>query len=152
MTAVDAHDLIVETYAAYLVLSLGLTIWVARTLHKNGRLFLVDVFRGNEPLADSVNHLLVVGFYLINLGFISFALATGRRIETPRESIELLSGKVGGVLVVLGLMHFFNLLVFAVARSSAKRRERYEEARPNPTPPIAPPPVAGGANWSSSAA
>ena len=61
----------IATYLLYLVISIGLTIWVAHTLHKNGRIFLVDVFHGNEPLADSVNHLLVVGFYLINLGYVS---------------------------------------------------------------------------------
>jgi hypothetical protein len=55
-------------YLSYLAISIGLTIWVARTLHKNGRVFLVEAFHGNEELADSVNHLLVVGFYLINGG------------------------------------------------------------------------------------
>nr|HNH83010.1 hypothetical protein [Acidobacteriota bacterium] len=67
-------NIIVMTYLTYLVLSIILTIWVAQTLHKNGRVFLVDVFHGNIELADSVNHLLVVGFYLINLGYISLAL------------------------------------------------------------------------------
>ena len=61
----------ISTYLIYLALSIALTIWVARTLHKNGRVFLVDVFHGNETLADSVNHLLVVGFYLVNIGFVS---------------------------------------------------------------------------------
>ena len=53
---------IVCTYLAYLAISVALTVWVARTLHKNGRIFLVDSFHGNEKLADSINHLLVVGF------------------------------------------------------------------------------------------
>jgi hypothetical protein len=52
---------IVWTYLIYLAISIALTVWVAKTLHKNGRIFLVDAFGGNEPLADSVNHLLVVG-------------------------------------------------------------------------------------------
>ena len=55
-------------HIAYLLISVAVTIWVARTLHKNGRIFLVDAFHGNEHLADSVNHLLVVGFYLVNVG------------------------------------------------------------------------------------
>lgn len=148
MTDSLPQSLIVESYAVYVFLSVAFTVWVAQTLHKNGRLFLVDVFRGNEALASSVNHLLVVGFYLVNLGFISFALSTGRRIETVRESIELLSGKIGGVLVVLGVMHFFNLLVFSIVRSSAVRRKRWEESRATtPTPPATP----GTTNWSSNA-
>src|SRR4029450_13424101 len=103
----------ISTYLIYLAVSIALTIWVGRTLHKNGRIFLVDVFHGNEALADSVNHLLVVGFYLINMGYVSLALKLGYSPETAQEGNEALSGKVGMVLVVLGGMHFFNLYVFS---------------------------------------
>ncbi|CAN5791855.1 hypothetical protein BH20ACI4_BH20ACI4_28770 [soil metagenome] len=106
-------DVVVWTYIAYIILSVFLTIWVAQTLHKNGRVFLVDVFHGEESLADSVNHLLVVGFYLINLGYVSLALKIGYEIGSAREGIEALSWKIGLVLLVLGGMHFFNLLVFS---------------------------------------
>src|SRR3984893_10188801 len=107
------------TYLVYLGISIALTIWVARTLHKNGRVFFVDVFHGNEPLADSVNHLLVVGFYLINFGYVSLALKLANPVETTQGSIEALSLKVGMVLLVLGGMHFFNLLVFSRMRRRA---------------------------------
>src|SRR5882757_9146043 len=101
------------TYLVYLAISIGLTIWVAHTLHSNGRVFLVDVFHGNEPLADSVNHLLVVGFYLINFGYVSLALKLAEAVNSTQASIEALSVKVGMVLLVLGGMHFFNLFVFS---------------------------------------
>ena len=68
--------LIVFSYIAYLAASLGVTTWVARSLQKNGRVFLVDAFHGNAELADSVNHLLVMGFYLINTGYVTRALST----------------------------------------------------------------------------
>jgi hypothetical protein len=103
---------IVITYAAYLIISIFLTVWVARTLHKNGRVFLVEVFGGDEALADSVNHLLVVGFYLINLGYVTLALKIGDEIDGTQQGIEALSYKIGLVLLVLGGMHFFNLLIF----------------------------------------
>jgi hypothetical protein len=102
---------------------------VARTLYKNGRIFLVDVFHGNEPLADSVNQLLVVGFYLINLGYVSLALQNGAEIHSIKTAIESLSYKVGMVLIVLGGMHFFNLYVF----SRIRRR-----TNPYTQPPVAP--------------
>lgn len=121
---------IVLTYSLYLTLSIALTVWVARTLSKNGRVFLVDCFHQNEQLADSVNHLLVVGFYLINLGFISLFLKLGLNIEQPREVFEALSGKMGVVLLVLGGMHFFNLLVL-----SKMRRRALLEKTPPPIPP-----------------
>lgn len=107
---------VVFTYLFYLAASVGLTIWVAQTLHQNGRIFLVDVFHGNESLADSVNHLLVVGFYLVNFGFVSLALRLGYEVASLQETIEALSSKIGTVLVVLGAMHFFNLYIFSRLR------------------------------------
>jgi len=110
---------IVYSYFVYLAISLTVTVWVARTLHKRGRVFLIDAFHGNEEMADSVNHLLVVGFYLINVGWVALTLATTSNISDLRQSIELLSNKQGVVLLVLGLMHFFNLYVFSRIRARA---------------------------------
>ena len=107
---------IVVCYAAYLTISLAVTIWVARTLHRNGRTFLVDAFNGNQELADSVNHLLVVGFYLVNLGYVTLAMRTSDPVPTVRSAIELVCDKLGIVLIVLGFMHFFNLYVFTRLR------------------------------------
>ncbi|MEW6306892.1 MAG: hypothetical protein AB1705_25800 [Verrucomicrobiota bacterium] len=121
---------LVNTYIAYLLISVVLTVWVARTLHKNGRIFLVDSFLGNEPLADSVNHLLVVGFYLINIGFVTLALKYGAKAANLQESLETLSTKIGFVLVVLGVMHFFNLYVF-----SRMRKRALLHKLPPPVPP-----------------
>ncbi|HKS07910.1 MAG TPA: hypothetical protein VJS13_00055 [Pyrinomonadaceae bacterium] len=119
-------NIVVSTYLVYLAISIALTIWVAHTLHKNGRIFLVDVFHGNEALADSVNHLLVVGFYLINMGYVSMALKLGYEINSAQEGIEALSVKIGMVLIVLGGMHFFNLFVF----SRMRRRSNYRHNQP----------------------
>ena len=119
-----SNQIIVFTYLSYISISVALTVWVARTLHKNGRFFLVDVFHGNESLADSVNHLLVVGFYLVNFGYVSLALKLGYDVMSLREGIEALSWKVGMVLVVLGGMHFLNLYVF----SRIRRRPRFNDA------------------------
>ena len=111
---------IVGCYVAYLVISIAVTVWVAQTLHKNGRVFLVDTFHGNTELADSVNHLLVVGFYLINIGYVALALSTTENLFQLRQAIELVSDKIGVVLLVLGGMHFFNLFVFSRMRKRAR--------------------------------
>jgi hypothetical protein len=110
---------IVGCYFVYLALSLGITIWVARTLHRNGRIFLVDAFHGNEAMADSVNHLLVVGFYLINIGYVTLALRSDSLSVNLRQSIELVSDKLG-LVVMLGMIHFGNLYVFSRMRNRAK--------------------------------
>ncbi len=118
-------------YAAYIVISISMTVWVARTLHTNGRLFLVDAFRHNEPLADAVNHLLVVGFYLVNFGYILLALKTTEPLYTLREIIETESWKIGVVVLILGIMHIFNILIFA------KMRRRATESPDTPLRPAA---------------
>lgn len=121
----------VLTYGLYLALAITLTIWVARTLHKSGRIFLVECFHGNTELADSVNHLLVVGFYLINIGFVSLYLKTTEDVLGARGVFETLSGKMGIVLLVLGAMHFFNLVVFTKMRKRA-----HLATMPPPVPPM----------------
>lgn len=125
-------DFVVVTYCFYLAISIALTLWVARTLFRNGRVFLVDVFHGDDAMADSVNRLLVVGFYLINLGYVTLALKMGYDVTSARGSIEALSQKVGQVLLVLGLMHFFNLFVF-----TRIRRRSFLEIAPPPVEPDA---------------
>lgn len=104
----------VETaYILYLAISIGITVWVARTLSRNGKVFLVQCFGHNAELADSTNHLLVVGFYLVNIGFITLTLSLGTEPTTWPEAIRFLSSKVGLAVLVLGGMHFFNMSAIA---------------------------------------
>jgi hypothetical protein len=153
-------------YLTYLALSVGLTVWVGRTLYRNGEVFLIDVFAQNERLAKSVNHLLVVGFYLVNLGYVSLALRTSASVPTPEAAIEVLSWKIGLVMLVLGGMHFMNMIVFAKSRrraiddrvreeAAAAARERSAQALaatlasvPARLQTIVPPPVAAGPSGS----
>lgn len=101
------------SYALYLTISIAITIWVARTLSKNGEVFLIRCFGHDEALARSTNHLLVVGFYLVNIGFITLTLSIGNEPQTMPEAIRFLSSKVGLAVLVLGGMHFFNMSAIA---------------------------------------
>ena len=109
------------TYVIYLLASIALTVWVAKVLFKNGRIFLVDIFHGNQELADSVNKLLVVGFYLVNIGYMSLALKEYGGIANMQTVVEVLSYKVGWIILILGGMHFLNLIIFFKLRNRAKR-------------------------------
>ncbi|HEV2445601.1 MAG TPA: hypothetical protein VGS58_06755 [Candidatus Sulfopaludibacter sp.] len=121
---------ILAAYVAYLAIGLGVTVWVARTLHRNGRAFLVDAFQGNAELADSVNHLLVVGFYLVNLGYLALFLRAGATPLNSRQAIELVCDKIGAVLLVLGIMHFLNIFVFNRLRRHGQARARQAQTPP----------------------
>lgn len=109
--------MLVYVYGVYLIISVFITVWVGRTLHKNGRIFLVQNFDGNAALADSINHLLLVGFYLINFGFMCMSLKYGDKPADAAAAIEFLSTKIGMIILVLGVMHFFNMHALVHFRS-----------------------------------
>jgi len=112
------------TYAVYFFVSVLLTFWVARVLFRNGRIFLVDIFHGNNELADSVNRLLVVGFYLINIGYMTLALKEAGSIANLQVVMEVLSYKIGRIILILGGMHFLNLIIFFKLRGRAQQQLR----------------------------
>ncbi len=109
------------SFIAYIVITIAMTIWVARTLSTNGYVFLVEAFGARADLAQSINHMLVVGFYLINIGFVLVALRYGARpIDFP-GAMEYVSTKVGLVMLVLGAVHFTLMYVIAkYGRHSAR--------------------------------
>jgi hypothetical protein len=110
--------IIIVTYIVYLIFTCSFTFWVGNNLHRNGKIFLLDSFYDNEKKADSVNQLLLVGFYLINFGVVSLFLSIGRPPTTPVEAVEYLATKIGVVLIILGGMHFFNMR--NISKMSAK--------------------------------
>ena len=114
---------IITIHLLYFVVSVAMTVWVAKTLHKNGRVFLLDAFHGNESYADAVNHLLVVGFYLINFGFILLFLKFGTKPAHVIGAIEYAATKLGVVMLVLGGMHFFNMFNFNKMRKKGAHAE-----------------------------
>lgn len=116
------------SYFAYLVLAIGMTVWVARTLSSNGVVFLIDCFGHDEVLARSTNHLLVVGFYLVNIGFILLTLQLGSEPTTIAAAIRFVATKVGLAVLVLGFWHFFNM--HALARFGRKVGRWVRDNRP----------------------
>lgn len=129
------------SYLLYLGISIGMTIWVARTLSKNGEVFLVKCFGQDEVLAKSTNHLLVVGFYLINVGFIAMRLDGWDAQKAVTSMIPYVGSKIGLSVLVLGGMHFFNMLMISrygrtVASWASDNRSMQQASEPRGIPPI----------------
>jgi hypothetical protein len=114
---------VVSAYLLYLAITVPLAVWVARTLHRHARKFLVTVFDGDEEMANSVNSLLVIGFILMNLGFIALAMATEAEIVSSREMLELVSTKVGLAVLGIGTVHLINVWAFNTYRRRAIHRQ-----------------------------
>jgi hypothetical protein len=123
-------------YLGYLTLSLALTAWVSRSLYRNGQVFLDDAL-GNERLALSINHLLVVGFWLLNAGFVAVAIRVSGEVTDATTAVETLSMKLGLVLLVLGGVHLFNIYVL----NRFRRRRMLENAPPPVRPSMYLPPA-----------
>ena len=128
----------VLTYLVYLPVVLLLTLYVARSLFKNGRVFMLDIFRGKTEIADSTNRLFEVGFYLINIGFALRIMEVNgywaeNLYDTNQEGVETLAGKIGGFAIYLGIMLFLNLFLFMRGR-----RKSNANRMPRPLEPTAP--------------
>jgi hypothetical protein len=123
-------------YVAYLLLSITLTIAVGTALSRSGRVFLTEVLGGNQALAGAVNRLLIVGFYLLTLGFIALVMRPPGAITSAAQAAQVLSIKIGEVLLVLGAAHLAGVAVF-------RRFGRRVQAPPAPpAPPVPPAPPA----------
>jgi len=126
------------SYLIYAIAAIVLTSVLARTLFRNGKVFLTDVFADNDGMAEAVNHLLVVGFYMLNLGY-AFIIFRTEATATAVQATENLVTKLGVLLLSLGVIHFVNITVFWRMR---RRHEVSFELPPvNATTLVTPPPA-----------
>lgn len=114
-------------YSIYLPVALLLTYYVSKTLFKNGKIFMLDIFKGREDIAEATNKLFETGFYLLNIGFALMILELQLSRDSYQELIENLSYKIGGFSIYLGVMLFFNLYFFF--RGKRKAKEAQQEDR-----------------------
>ncbi len=117
------------TYMTYISISIAITIFVSRTLSRNGEVYLIDGFNGKSELAKSVNHMLVVGFYLLNIGFVLLRMQTSSQITNFESMIVYLSSSIGFVLVILGAFHFLNMVLIHKFRESGLKKASQERQR-----------------------
>lgn len=108
-------------YAFYLPIALFLTYYVSRTLFKNSKIFMLDIFNGREEIANSTNRLFETGFYLLNIGYALLILELHLSDNTYQSLIEKLSYKLGGFSIYLGVMLFVNLFLFFRGKKKTKQ-------------------------------
>ncbi len=121
---------IVLAYLIYLPAALGLTWYVAHTLFRNARVFMLDIFRGNTAIADSTNRLFEVGFYLLNAGFALWILRIPYDLDGYQEVVEALAGKLGGFAIYLGVMLFLNMYLFFRGRRKSRENRPLQPNMP----------------------
>lgn len=114
-------------YAIYLPIVLFLTYYVSRTLFKNSKVYMMDIFKGREEIAIATNTLFKTGFYLLNLGFALLILEMNNSDNSYQTLIENLSYKIGGFTIYLGVMLFLNLYFFFRGKRKAKEGQREQQ-------------------------
>lgn len=119
-------------YLVYLPVVILLTWYVAHVLFKNSKVFMLDIFHNKADIAFSTNKLFETGFYLLNLGFALLIMEITQEISNSRTLLEILSTKIGGFSIYLGIMLFFNLYLFFRGRRISKNRSTIEDARKAP--------------------
>jgi H+/gluconate symporter-like permease len=121
-------SMVVIGYAVYLPVAIFLTYLVAKTLFKNGKVFMLDIFRGREEIANSTNKLFQMGFYLLNIGFALLILKIYHNYDMSAKTlIEILSAKLGGFSIYLGIMLFLNLYMFFRGKRKTSQAIRHEK-------------------------
>ncbi|GAA4113462.1 hypothetical protein GCM10022393_12480 [Aquimarina addita] len=123
-------------YLIYLPIAILLTYFVSKTLFKNGKVFMIDIFKGKEDIAIATNRLFEVGFYLLNLGWALLILRINRNNfnNSYQNLIEILSFKIGGFAMYLGFMLFLNLYLFFRGRKKSKQSQKISnQGLSNPT-------------------
>jgi hypothetical protein len=111
-------------YLIYLPVVIILTWYVAHTLFKNSKAFMLDIFNGKAEIAIATNKMFETGFYLLNLGFAFWVMKIVDDIAATRGMLEVLSAKIGGYCIYLGISLFFNLYLFFRGRRISKERAR----------------------------
>jgi len=110
-------------YAIYLPIALFLTYYVSKTLFRNSKIYMLDIFKGREEIANATNKLFETGFYLLNLGFALMILEMNMYDDTYQILIEKLSYKIGGFSIYLGIMLFLNLYFFFRGKRKASQTQ-----------------------------
>ncbi len=108
-------------YAVYLPIALFLTYYVSKTLFKNSKVYMLDIFKGREEIAFATNKLFETGFYLLNIGFALMILQMNLYNDSYQLLIEKLSYKIGAFSIYLGLMLFINLYFFFRGKRKASQ-------------------------------
>jgi len=114
---------IIIGYIIYLPIVIILTIYISKILFKNGKIFMIDIFNGKEEIALATNRLFEIGFYLINIGFALYIMEIHFYSQNLRyqDLMEILSKKIGGFIIYLGVMLFINLFLFFKGRSKSRQ-------------------------------
>ncbi|MGQ0745118.1 MAG: hypothetical protein ACT4OS_12475 [Acidimicrobiales bacterium] len=124
----------------------GLALWLGPFIKRFGKSYAADVFRANPRTGKSFIVLTDVAYYLIFFAYILFTVSFqvkgswGQAVNGSQLQHEV--ARVGGILLILGLLHGLNLIALPMMGRLLTLNRRLDQDTPHPSPPA---PVAGAA-------
>ena len=107
-------------YLIYLPITVFITVYVGKQLHKYGFAYVKTVF-SDLSIATAINNMLLAGYYLVNIGYAIIGLKSWRQIQSIPQLIGDISNHIAHIVLILALLHYFNIMALAVIRAYNKR-------------------------------
>ena len=102
-------------YLIYIPLTMFITIYVGKQCHMHGLIYVKSAF-SNDDLANSVNNLLLIGYYLVNIGYAIMGIQSWEYITSAHQLISDISLHLGSIILILALLHYTNITGLALVR------------------------------------
>lgn len=101
----------IAAYFIYLTLTIYIIVRVGKMFHNNGRVFILALYKGDAPATDNINNLLLVAYYLFNIGYAFLKLKTWEKVISSQQLISSVSSHLGPLILILAMTHYFNMLL-----------------------------------------
>ena len=101
----------ISAYIIFLSLMIFIIGYVGRYFYTNGRVFIISLMNDNLELADQINKLLLIAYYLFNIGYACLTLKYWQRVSNIETLFSSLSINMGVLILILAFTHYLNMLV-----------------------------------------
>lgn len=97
------------TYGIYLLITVFIIIKVGLICYRNGNIFVAHLVPDDKDFCLRVNNVLLIGYYLINIGYTVITLSDWTTVISISQMIESLSKNTAIIVCILAVLHYFNL-------------------------------------------
>jgi hypothetical protein len=98
------------SFIIYLLITWFITVHVGLIFYRNGKSYILNLL-GDEKLTLFINRILLIGYYLLNLGYVTMTIRFGKTIHSWAEVITSICTRTGKIMCMLGVIHFFNMAI-----------------------------------------
>jgi len=95
-------------YIIYLILTSAVILKVGNICYNNGNVFIKNLLKENIELSIQINKALLIGYYLLNIGYSAITIITWNKIKTNAYLVEIISQKIS---IIILIMHYSNIFL-----------------------------------------